>query len=71
MDLNSPLMLNEAVGFSGDSVESVSMAINRYGREARMEPISVSVTQEGSGTSSFFRGIAVFTPEYDEEAEQG
>ena len=71
MDFNSPLMLNEAVGFSGDSIESVSMAINRYGREARMEPISVSVTQEGSGASSFFRGIAVFTPEYDEEAEQG
>ena len=51
-------------------MESVSMAINRYGREAGMEPISVSITQEGSGASSFFRGIAVFTPEYDEGAEQ-
>ena len=68
MALNGEVMLNEAVGFTGDSIESVSMAINRYGREAGMEPISVSVTQEGSGASSFFRGIAVFTPEYDEEA---
>ena len=71
MPLNAQIMLNEAVGFTGESVESVSSAINRYGREAKMEPISVSVTQEGSGASSFFRGIAVFTPEYDEQAEQG
>ena len=70
MPLNTHLMLNEAVGFTGESVESVSSAINRYGREAGMEPISVSITQEGSGASSFFRGIAVFTPEYDEGAEQ-
>ena len=70
MPLNTRLMLNEAVGFTGGSVESVSSAINRYGREAGMEPISVSITQEGSGASSFFRGIAVFTPEYDEGAEQ-
>ena len=70
MPLNTRLMLNEAVGFTGESVESVSSAINRYGREAGMEPISVSITQEGSGASSFFRGIAVFTPEYDEGAEQ-
>ena len=70
MPLNAQTMLNEAVGFTGESVESVSMAINRYGREAGMEPISVSITQEGSGASSFFRGIAVFTPEYDEGAEQ-
>tara|TARA_B100001559_G_scaffold272449_1_gene241459 strand:+ start:136 stop:258 length:123 start_codon:yes stop_codon:yes gene_type:complete len=32
-----------------------------------MEPISVSICQEGSGSSSFFRGIAVFTPQYEEE----
>ncbi len=70
MPLNVQIMLNEAVGFTGESVESVSSAINRYGREAGMEPISVSITQEGSGASSFFRGIAVFTPEYDEGAEQ-
>ena len=68
--MNGLVMLNEAVGFTGESVESVSSAINRYGREAGMEPISVSITQEGSGASSFFRGIAVFTPEYDEGAEQ-
>ena len=71
MPLNAQIMLNEAVGFTGESVESVSSAINRYGREAKMEPISVSVTQEGNGASSFFRGIAVFTPEYDEQVEQG
>jgi hypothetical protein len=70
MPLNTHLMLNEAVGFTGESVESVSSAINRYGREAGMEPISVSITQEGSGASSFFRGIAVFTPEYDEGTDQ-
>ena len=60
-------MMNEAVGFSGESVEAVSSAINRYGRQANMEPISVSICQEGSGSSSFFRGIAVFTPQYEEE----
>jgi|TARA_B100000959_G_C14733485_1_gene522002 hypothetical protein len=62
-------MVNEAVGFTGESVESVSSAINRYGRQEGMEPISVSITQEGSGSSSFFRGVAIFTPQYDEEEE--
>ena len=67
MPLNRAAMLNEAVGFSGESVEAVSSAINRYGRQANMEPISVSICQEGSGSSSFFRGVAVFTPQYEEE----
>ena len=62
-------MVNEVVGFTGESVESVSSAINRYGRQEGMEPISVSITQEGSGSSSFFRGVAIFTPQYDEEEE--
>ena len=51
MALNRAAMLNEAVGFSGESVEAVSSAINRYGRQANMEPISVSICQEGSGSN--------------------
>jgi len=61
-------MTNEAVGFSGESVEALSSAVNRYGRQSGLEPISISITQEGSGTSSFFRGVAVFAPQYEEEA---
>ena len=60
-------MTNEAVGFSGESVEALSSAVNRYGRQSGLEPISISITQEGSGSSSFFRGIAVFAPQYEEE----
>ena len=65
-------MSNEAVGFSGESVEALSSAVNRYSRQSGLEPISISITQEGSGTSSFFRGVAVFAPQYEEEegAEQ-
>jgi hypothetical protein len=60
-------MLNEAVGFSAESVEALSSAVNRYGRQNGLEPISISITQEGSGSSSYFRGVAVFTPQYEEE----
>jgi len=63
-------MRNEAAGFTGDSVESVSAAINRYAGQNGMEPVSVSICQEGSGSSAFFRGIAVFTPQYEEEGEE-
>ena len=63
-------MHNEAVAFSGESVEAVSAAINRYGRQQYMEPVSVTITQEGAGSNSFFRGIAVFTPQYEEEGEE-
>ncbi len=67
MRLNHGVMSNEAVGFSGESVEALSSAINRYGRQNGLEPISISITQEGSGSSSFFRGVAVFAPQYEEE----
>ena len=60
-------MVNEAVWFSGESVEAVSSAINRYGRQQGMEPISVTIAQEGTGSGAFFRGIAIFTPQYEEE----
>ena len=60
-------MTNEAVGFTGESVEALSSAVNRYGRQSGLEPISISITQEGSGSSSFFRGVAVFAPQYEEE----
>ena len=60
-------MVNEAVGFSGESVEAVSSAINRYGRQQAMEPISVTIAQEGAGSGAFFRGIAIFQPQYEEE----
>ena len=65
-------MSNEAVGFSGESVEALSSAVNRYSRQSGLEPISISITQEGSGSGSFFRGVAVFAPQYEEEegAEQ-
>jgi len=63
-------MTNEAVGFSGESVEALSSAVNRYGRQSGLEPISISITQEGSGSSSFFRGIAVFAPQYEEEESE-
>ena len=63
-------MTNESVGFSGESVEAMSAAINRYGRQQNMEPISVAITQEGSGSSSFFRGIVIFSPPYEEAGEE-
>ncbi|MDE0840473.1 MAG: hypothetical protein OSB41_15675 [Kiritimatiellae bacterium] len=63
-------MTNESVGFSGESVEALSTAINRYGRQQNMEPISVAITQEGSGSSSFFRGIAIFSPPFEEAEEE-
>ena len=62
-------MRNEAAGFTGDSVESVSAAINRYAGQNGMEPVSVSICQEGAGSSAYFRGIAVFTPQFEEEEE--
>ena len=67
MRLNHGVMSNEAVGFSGESVEALSSAVNRYSRQSGLEPISISITQEGSGSSSFFRGVAVFAPQYEEE----
>ena len=67
MRLNHGVMSHEAVGFSGESVEAPSSAVNRYGRQNGLEPISISITQEGSGSSSFFRGVAVFAPQYEEE----
>ena len=60
-------MLNEAVGFSAESVEALSSSVNRYGRQCGLEPISISISQEGSGSSSYFRGVAVFAPQYEEE----
>ena len=62
---------NEAAGFTGDSVESVSAAINRYAGQNEMEPVSVSICQEGAGSSAYFRGIAVFTPQYEDEEVEG
>ena len=60
-------MLNEAVGFSAESVEALSSAVNRYGRQSGLELISISISQEGSGSSSYFRGVAVFAPQCEEE----
>ena len=60
-------MLNEAVGFSGESVEALSSAVNRYSRQSGLEPISISITQEGSESSSYFRGVAVFASQYEED----
>ena len=45
-------MQNEAVGFIGYSVEETASAINRYGNQNYMEPISVAMVQEGEGTSA-------------------
>ena len=52
-------------------MESVSAAINRYAGQNGMEPLSVSICQEGAGSSAYFRGIAVFTPQYEEDEEEG
>ena len=64
-------MQNEAAGFTGESVEAVSAAINRYAGQNGMEPVSVSICQEGAGSSAYFRGIAVFTPQYEEGEDEG
>ncbi|MGY8650873.1 MAG: hypothetical protein ACKVKM_08730 [Verrucomicrobiia bacterium] len=47
----------------------MSAAINRYAGQNEMEPVSVSICQEGAGSSAYFRGIAVFTPQFEEEEE--
>ncbi|MDP7051397.1 MAG: hypothetical protein QF600_05690 [Verrucomicrobiota bacterium] len=64
-------MQNEAVGFIGYSVEETASAINRYGNQNYMEPISVAMVQEGEGTSATIKAMAVFTPGYREEYVEG
>ena len=59
-------MQNEVVGFTAYSVEETSSAINRYGRQNDMEPISVAMIQEGEGSGATIKAMAVFTPGYRE-----
>ncbi len=60
-------MQNEVVGFTAYSVEECSAAINRYGMQNNMEPISVAMIQEGEGTGATIKAMAVFTPGYQED----
>ena len=60
-------MQNEVVGFTAYSVEETSSAINRYGRQNDMEPISVAMIQEGEGSGATIKAMAVFTPVYRED----
>ena len=60
-------MQNEVVGFTAYSVEETSSAINRYGRQNDMEPISVAMIQEGEGSGATIKAMAVFTPGYRED----
>tara|TARA_B100001123_G_C14538171_1_gene721129 strand:+ start:261 stop:461 length:201 start_codon:yes stop_codon:yes gene_type:complete len=60
-------MQNEVVGFTAYSVEETSAAINRYGNQNKMEPISVAMIQEGEGSGATIKAMAVFTPGYTEE----
>lgn len=53
-------MPNESVGFSAFSVEDLASAVNRYGARNDMEPISVSLVQEGKGSGATFFALAVF-----------
>ena len=53
-------MPNESVGFSAFSVEDLASAVNRYGARNDMEPISVSMVQEGKGSGATFYALAVF-----------
>ena len=53
-------MPNESVGFSAFSVEDLASAVNRYGARNDMEPISVSMVQEGKGAGATFFALAVF-----------
>ena len=60
-------MQNEVVGFTGYSVEETSSAINRYGNQNYMDPISVAMIQEGEGTGATIKAMAVFTPGFRED----
>ncbi len=53
---------NEAAGFTAYSVEDTAAAINRYGNQNGSIPISVSIVQEGEGSSATIKAIAVFAP---------
>lgn len=60
-------MQNEVVGFTAYSVEEASAAINRYGNQNYMEPISVALIQEGEGSGATIKALAVFTQGFREE----
>ena len=48
-------------------MEETSSAINRYGNQNYMEPISVAMIQEGEGTGATIKAMAVFTPGFRED----
>ena len=52
---------NEAAGFVAHSIEDLAVAINRYARENKMQPIQTSIAQEDKGDRASFRGLAIFT----------
>jgi len=52
---------NEAVGLVAFSVEDLAVAINRYARENKMQPIQTSIAQEDKGAKASFRALTIFT----------
>ena len=50
----------ECAGFVAFSIEDLASAVNRYGRENKMQAISASVVQEDKGTRASFRALVVF-----------
>ena len=59
--VKSTTLPNEAVGFVAFSIEDLAVAINRYARENKMQPIQTSIAQEAEGDRASFRGLAIFT----------
>ena len=58
--VKSTIRPNEAVGFVAHSIEDLAVAINRYARENKMQPMQTSIAQEEKGDRASFRGLAIF-----------
>jgi|TARA_B100001964_G_C14095051_1_gene536621 pSer/pThr/pTyr-binding forkhead associated (FHA) protein len=59
--VKSTILPNEAVGLVAFSVEDLAVAINRYARENKMQPIQTSIAQEDKGAKASFRALTIFT----------
>ena len=58
--VKSTTLPNEAAGFVAHSIEDLAVAINRYTRENKMQPMQTSIAQEDKGDRASFRGLAIF-----------
>ena len=59
--VKSTTLPNEAAGFVAFSIEDLAVAINRYARENKMQPMQTSIAQEDKGAKASFRGLTIFT----------